>query len=491
LSHQHSSQFLRGLLTLTLSRYLVRALSMVKGLLVARLLGPELYGLFGLLVVFFGYSAYADLGLFGGLTKTLPVHLARGEEDRMRRAERVGLGGVTVFTTLFTVALFLLLWRRGTATVPTLLALSLGMVAQQFFKQITVLLRARNRIGEAAFAFSLVQFFDILFVLALVMPFRVTGVFLGQALAFVAATLVLVRRSRFSLRMSWDSRLVAQLVGSGFPLVISTITFLMLQTVDRLLIAGYSDKIALGHYMIGVFCASTVYYIPQSLEYVLFPSFREKLAGLAPGELPPSRYIEFPTRMLSYVLPPFTAAIFLGIPVVGLLLPDYIPGLESARILVMGTFFLSLVSSATSFLIAADRHWTLMRVQVGAVLLDFGLVWAALHAGRGIAGVAAATAVSYFAYATAALILAYRYLRFDAKGIPRRLLALYLPFAYTLAAALAVSRWSLLDVGNVIGTVALREVAFLIGLAPGLWLLERTTGAVSEMVSMLRGAARS
>jgi O-antigen/teichoic acid export membrane protein len=291
--------------------------------------------------------------------------------------------------------------------------------------------------------------------------------------------------------MSWDSRLVAQLVGSGFPLVISTITFLMLQTVDRLLIAGYSDKIALGHYMIGVFCASTVYYIPQSLEYVLFPSFREKLAGLAPGELPPSRYIEFPTRMLSYVLPPFTAAIFLGIPVVGLLLPDYIPGLESARILVMGTFFLSLVSSATSFLIAADRHWTLMRVQVGAVLLDFGLVWAALHAGRGIAGVAAATAVSYFAYATAALILAYRYLRFDAKGIPRRLLALYLPFAYTLAAALAVSRWSLLDVGNVIGTVALREVAFLIGLAPGLWLLERTTGAVSEMVSMLRGAARS
>ena len=60
------------MLTLTLSRYLVRALSMVKGLLVARLLGPELYGLFGLLIVFFGYSAYADLGLFRGAHEASP-----------------------------------------------------------------------------------------------------------------------------------------------------------------------------------------------------------------------------------------------------------------------------------------------------------------------------------------------------------------------------------------------------------------------------------
>ena len=476
---------------MTLSRYLVRALGLVKGLVVARLLGPELYGLFGLLAVFFGYSAYADLGLFGGLTKTLPVHLARGEEGATRKAERVGLGGVTLFTTLFALAMALLLWRRGTAPLPTILVLCLGMVTQQFFKQVTVLLRARNRIGEAAFAFSLVQFFDILLVLALVIPLRLTGVLLGQALAFVAATVVLVRRSRFSMRMGWDSRLLARLVGSGFPLVVSTMTFLVLQTVDRLFIAGSLDKTALGHYMIGVFCASTVYYIPQSLEYVLFPSFREKIAGLASGELPPSRYIEFPTRMLSYVLPPFTAAILLGIPVLGVLLPDYTPGLESARILVMGTFFLSLVTSATTFLIAADRHWTLMGVQAGAVLLDIALVWASLRAGHGIEGVAMATAVSYLAYATASLVLAYRYLRIEARGIPRRLAALYLPFAYTLAVALAVNRWTFLDVGGVIGTVALREVVFMIGLLPGLWVLQRTTGAVSEMVSMLRGAARS
>ena len=321
------------------------------------------------------------------------MHLARGEEDQMRRAERVGLGGVTLFAILFVATLFLVLWRRGTAPVTTLLALSLGMVAQQFFKQVTVLLRARNRIGEAAFAFSLVQFMDILLVLALVMPLRLTGVFLGQSLAFLSATLILVRRSRFSLKMNWDPRLVARLVGSGFPLVVSTITFLMLQTVDRLLIAGYLDKTSLGHYMIGIFCASTVYYIPQSLEYVLFPSFREKIAALAPGDLPPARTSNSPPGC-SPLVPPFTAAIFLGIPIIGLLLPDYIPGLESARILVMGTFFLSLVTSATSFLIAADRHWTLMRVQVAAVLLDFGLVWILLHAGRGIAGVAVATAAS-------------------------------------------------------------------------------------------------
>jgi hypothetical protein len=42
----------------------------------------------------------------------------------------------------------------------------------------------------------------------------------------------------------------------------------------------------------------------------------------------------------------------------------------------------------------------------------------------------------------------------------------------------------------VLGSVALREVLFLIGLAPGIWVLQRTTGAVSEMASMIRGAIR-
>ncbi len=491
MSHQHNPRFLRGVLTLTMSRYLVRALGLVKGLVVARLLGPELYGLFALLAVFMGYSAYADLGLFGGITKALPVHLARGEDERVRATERVGLGGVALFTSLVAIVLAGVLWRRGTAPPATLAALGLGMIAQQFFKQCTVLLRARNRIGEAAFAFSLVQILDIVFVLLLVVPLRVTGVLLGEALALILATATLVRRSGFSLRMGWDARLLARLIGSGFPLVISTMTFLMLQTVDRLLIAGYLDRTSLGHYMIGVFCASMVYYIPQSLEYVLFPSFREKLAGLAPGELPPARYIDLPTRMLSYVLPPFTAAIFLALPLVGILLPDYVPGLGSAKVLVMGTFFLALVTSATTFLIAADRHRPLLGVQAAAVLLDLGMVWGALRLGYGIEGAALATAGSYFVYATGSLLLAYRYLRFPVKSVPRRLAGLYAPFAYVLVAVLAVARWSLLDTGNTIATVALREAALLLALAPGVWILERATGAVSEMASMLRGAARA
>ena len=244
------------------------------------------------------------------------------------------------------------------------------MTSQQVFKYCTVLLRARSRFSETALAWSALQVLDMGLELALVFPLHITGVFLGQGLAFLAASAFILARNGLFPRIHLNFRISGRLVAAGIPLVVSTLTFLLLQTVDRFLIAGYLDTTALGHYMIGVFCANLIYFIPESLGYVLFPNFRERLAGLAHGERPPVRYIELPTRMLSYVLPPFTAMVFLGIPVIGLLLPAYVPGLNSARILVMGTFFLCLVTSVTSFLIAADRHSKLMMVQAGAVVLD-------------------------------------------------------------------------------------------------------------------------
>ena len=476
------SRFLRGILTLTLSRYVVRALSVVKGLVVARFLGPDLYGVYGLLVVFVGYSAYADLGIFGGLTKDLPVHLAHGEDERARSAQAAGLGAILAATALFAVVTAAALYGRNPAMKWSVVALAFDMLAQQAFKYETILLRVRNRFTEAAFAFTLLQVFDVVFILVLLFPFRVTGVFLGQGLAFLTATWILNTRYRFPFRLAWNPRLAARLVGQGFPLVVATVTFLLFQTVDRFLIVGFLDTTSLGHYMIGVFSASLIYYIPQSLGYVLFPSFRERLAGLAEGARPPARYVDFPARILSYLLPPLTSAIFLGIPVLGLLLPAYLPGLGSARILVMGTFFLSLVTSASSLLIAAEWHRPLMKIQAVAVGLDLLLNLIALRSGRGIEGVAAATAVSYLVYASASLFLAYRCVGWKARAIVGRLLVLFAPFAYCLAVVLFLrigvrpsAEW------GVLRTVALREVLFVVLLLPGTWVLQRTTGAVTEI----------
>jgi len=488
---QNNSQFLRGLLALTLSRYFVRGLSLIKGLVVARVLGPNLYGVMGLLAVFIGYSAYADLGIFGGLTKDVPVHLARKEEARAREAEGAGFSAVLLLTLVFAAVVTVALWGRTADMTRALPALAFAMVSQQVFKYCTVLLRARSRFSETALAWTVLQLLDMGLELALIFPLGLTGIFLGQGLAFlVAASFIIVRNGLFP-RLHLNVRLSANLIAAGIPLVVSTLTFLLLQTVDRFLIVGFLDTTALGHYMIGVFCANLIYFIPESLGYVLFPNFRERLAELTKDQRPPVRYIELPTRILSYVLPPFTAAVFLGIPVIGLLLPAYVPGLASARILVMGTFFLSLVTSVTSFLIAADRHRQLMLIQAGAVVMDLVLNTVALKTGRGIEGVAMATAVSYVFYATASLWLSYRYLRFVDSQVPRRLFRLYTPYAYVLAVVLLVAGWSPPGGGTVLFDVIVREVVFLIALLPGVWLLQRTTGAVGEVAGMIRKAVKA
>jgi O-antigen/teichoic acid export membrane protein len=156
----------------------------------------------------------------------------------------------------------------------------------------------------------------------------------------------------------------------------------------------------------------------------------------------------------------------------------------------MGTFFLSLVTSATSFLIAADRHWRLMWIQAASVAVDAVLIILALRAGYGIAGAAGATAITYVVYATAALWLAFHHTGFTPARILREWVHLYAPYVYVAAVVLALEFRLPLAGVNTWLAVALREVLLLAALIPAAFVWERTTRGVSAVLTVLRSARR-
>jgi O-antigen/teichoic acid export membrane protein len=485
-----TAQILRGVAAILASRYLVRFLGLAKGLLVARLLAPTQYGYYGLLGVFLGYGSFSDAGIFGGLTRALPLHASRGEAHRAEALSRSALSMVLLLAALAAALSVAILSWRTPALHPALPALAAAMIAQQVFKYTTVLLRAHSRFREAALGFTLVQGLEIAFVVALVFPFRLPGVIAGQALAFAAAALLMIRVGRLFPGWGWDPRGAYGLARSGLPLVLSTMTFLFLQTADRLLIAGILDAAALGHYMIGVFCASFLLYIPQTVEYVLFPALRERVAALGPGETLPARLVETPTRLLALALPPITAAVYLSLPLVTLALPDYAPGLPAASVLVLGTFFLSVVTGPSSFLVAVDRVRPLLLAQAVAVIVNVVLDVAALRLGYGIAGVAWATAAGYALYSAGALLALHRVVGGTRARLLRFATVLYGPYVVVLALAVLAARLVPAPAGRELPAVALRLLLLGVLLAPAVWLLERRSGALREVLTLFRLAVR-
>src|SRR5438045_7397419 len=78
-------QFTRDSLGLAFTQYLVRAMSMARSFVAAKLLDPVSFGAWNALQLMMDYGALAPLGTQQGLDQLVPARLVEGDAERTRR----------------------------------------------------------------------------------------------------------------------------------------------------------------------------------------------------------------------------------------------------------------------------------------------------------------------------------------------------------------------------------------------------------------------
>lgn len=397
----HPRKFVRDAIGFASSQYVVRFLATLRGLIAARVLGPAGYGAWNALMLVVDYGLYAPLGTFQGLDQAVPARIVDGDAHRLDRVKRAGLFNVIVSTILF-ATLTLLYFGRTPGQLRSVWGLS-GLALALVCVVLTgvsyyhlTLMRSHGNI-EAVSRWWLFQgTIGVALGLGLIPWLGVWGLLLGWLVGTLVATVSAV----------WSGRRVVPLVPSparesilllkiGFPMFMFTASSFVMRSLDRVIILKFLGTEALGLYGLSVMAVGFLLTLPDAVAYVLYPQLvrRYREGGDSPAAI--RDHVHRGIRALSLGMPALCAIAYLAADdVVEWLLPRFLEGVPSLRILCFGAVGLALANLASIVLMTLGRQIQLVPVAVGMGLVGVTLDLLAIRWGYGIRGVAWATFIT-------------------------------------------------------------------------------------------------
>jgi O-antigen/teichoic acid export membrane protein len=426
------------------SQYVLRFATLVKGFVVAKLLGPEGNGLWQHFVIISEYAQYSHIGALPGLNKVLGRRIGEGDESGAEIARDTGVGSVTGAALLLWVGLVAFVIAKGDTLPPHdrwgLPIIGFVVLVGQVNFTYQALLRAYSRIKLISTVATAFAFLNLVVSLALLPKFKVLGLLVGWAVTFLGTTIWLIRRSGFPFRPRLDRACLRSLLATGLPIFLFHLTRVGLRNIDRVLVDSVLDKSQLGIYGIAVTLAGLIRYVADAVGFVIYPIFLR-----AYGETSDPRALERPlvrpTELLSLGVPIVLGLswLVLHIPVIWLL-PAYVPSIEIYRLLTFSMAFSCLSILPGFFLMAIDKQNWLVPLGLFVIAFDYFGGRFLIGRGWGMTGVAATMGAGSFAYCTAVLLYAGGFALGSARRAALWVLRLYGPIAGVAVAVALIAR---------------------------------------------------
>lgn len=452
----------RQVMQLSSANVMVQAARFMKNFLLARLLGPQLFGLWNGLQILLVYGVNAHLGVLNAMNREVPLRRGRGQSAAIPALARVSL----TFTMIATLALAVVLVLISISPLVdgleavALRLLAAVLLAQQLYQFFQFWLRADDQFALLSRTLVVSAVIELAVTVAWVYSAGFLGIFYGfLAGALVAVVLCLRAVNPAFWRLAFDFKLIPQLVRLGFPMMIVGLSYSLMTTLDRVLIINFLGTEQLGYYALGPLVLAALTYVPATINQVIYPKLGERYG--ATGEARSvAGYVIRPTVITAYLMALVLGGAYLGLPLLLQLLPKYNAGLPAARILFAGFYFLSLVGASANLLVTINRQMQYLVTLCAAIALGLLLNFAAIFAGWGIAGIAATTSVTYFLYAAGVIgFTARRYLGLSRMQLQRLAWRIALPYGLAVASLAAALQ---IETGNPLLTPWLQLGAFVL-----------------------------
>ncbi len=390
------------------SRGIVRALLAVRGLVLAVLLGPTLFGAWALFRLAMPYAALASLGIRRGLE--FEVARETPNEGSPRSDEELLVARTTLGYTLAVFGALGLGLVVASQTVSNrylslgMLALGIALPVRQVWMYGLVYLRSRGHLRRFAVLEVINAALHATFAVLLALRWGLGGAFAGFVLASVGS-LLLLRRS-VPLRPALSRPRLRRLLKVGLPLSLVMITATVLATVDQWVVAVWGGTALLGYYAFGLSVAGFAQSMVVTIRTVIFPEVYARAHQHGP-DAAARQHLQDTLIPFAWLYPPFLgfAALAIG-PAVDLFVPQYMEAVPPARLFIFTAVASGFTHLGSLGVIAGERQRVLPAFSGVALLLNLGLSVLALASGGGLAGVAAAALLSRSAYGYGVLIVA-------------------------------------------------------------------------------------
>jgi O-antigen/teichoic acid export membrane protein len=385
--------------------YFVRLAAVLKNFLLAWYLGPSQFGFVAAFLTLLTYSAYLDLGLFHAVYRELPMLRGAGRTARITRLVDTAFGGSLLLGAVAAAVLAVLSVFQALDIAPGPWWLGLGL-AVAVFGQLLAGVPYNVALGEGRFnplgrALAFAAAVDLIATVSAGLAWGAAGAVLAGSLGlfvqFVLVRELISRRPRFR----WDLEEAKRLAAIGIPIALIWFSNANFIAIDKIVALVGLGKVSLGLYTLATAASSLAMVGPVAVATRFGPRVLERIGESSAGEaaIEAARAgVHVAARASAIVLAGGLVAIS---PVTHALLPEYVPAIRAAQILLAGGAILASTFPLTTYLIGRGLQWRVVRIYAAAAVLNLALDAALLWLDQGITGIAVGSLVSYALFSLA------------------------------------------------------------------------------------------
>ncbi|MFK8020684.1 MAG: oligosaccharide flippase family protein [Pseudomonadales bacterium] len=431
-----STEIAKEALTLSGSNYLCRVIFLVRGLGVAALLQPEIYGIWSVLKSLQDSTAFANLGASHALLREIAMNKGSREQHSLQSTS-LNLALLVTFassTVLLILSFTPALSNIGAELRISLIVMMLSVVTYHIPRQ----LLAHKDFYFLARYLLIYALLNSLFSLVAVYFWGLTEMLWGLVLTHILAVLFVLKNGRISFSTHFNRPLAAKLVSSGLPVMVGAALFFFLRAADQFLVYAFIGATASGYYAISNFVAMTVTQIPVALASALFPRMMERHSGGASRQEIEHLFFE-PLKLICVGVPILLGLTYFALePMLVYVLPNYLPALDVIRIALLGIFFQSIWSLSHPLLLAFEKQRQQMQIGLALLLLNIAAVYLTISNGGSVEAVSWVASGMGVVSAIAILSYTFRLLDRASSANAKTLWDISWPITYGVACCLLI-----------------------------------------------------
>lgn len=466
-----AKKILKESIFLNAATYFFIAFRFLTGFFVARFLGPSLYGIRSLLGLVIEYQYFSHLGTFDAMRKDVPFYRGKGDTEK---AEDIinNVFGINLLYSFFIFALLILtalyMYEMEFETVYVDFFTFLGFYT--VCSKIRGFYNVKLAVDKRAHLLSRIKVLEALSYttacVSLSYFFSLRGLLIGLLLSEITVLIfihILIREIP-SIRVFPGT--IWKLLKVGFPIMVISLMFIMLRSIDRIIIAALLSKEMLGFFSVGTMLSGVIHFSTSDVvRTIIAPRMMETL-GRTGSIKEIKHYFTEPATVIAYCMPFLIGLIFLGVDfLIHYFLPDYTPAIPVSKILVLSVNFLVLTMMPILVCVSLNKQLNMVLLIFIGILFNTVFVYSFIVMGYGLKGAAAGTGISYFILSLLSLWYALKQFHVKLGEYIRFFALIYVPFLYAFCLLLLIERLfplKLSHFGADLFVTVWKEILFLI-----------------------------
>jgi len=390
-----------NILSLGSATLLSAIFSFLVGVATRNILGPEQYGYYLTISLAFTFIPLLQLGTLNAMNREVPFYLVRQDGERVQEIRNLTFS--FLFTVpLFSVVLFILVsialffldidmeYKTGILFTSFIsIFLFLSAYVEMYYK-------SEQNFRFASKLMFIKGFSQSILTLTMVIWIGYEGLYIGFLLGLI--TEVITGRKSFSnIKFIFDIEKYKHLIKVGFPILLVGLVWSLMIASDRLIIAIMMTPEDVGNYGVGMLVFSTMMFLPQVIGQVLYPKIVELVSKERYAEI--KSYYWKVNKVLASVMVIIVLIGYLSVPYfIDWFMPEYVNGIKTAQILIIGVFPLTLVGIAANYFNSTQNQKMYISIQLVVIFINILLSILLIKINSEIYMVALATSISYAIY---------------------------------------------------------------------------------------------